>query len=105
MGSLSDPSDVGAAVIGDQRFYGGERVGSGRWAVLDTLGLLWTDDRDALQLSSTDATTDRAAATALRYGLIDACRRGISASMAFDTTVAEQGNPPVTSGDLSTLID
>ncbi|MCZ4077854.1 hypothetical protein O1W68_07880 [Rhodococcus sp. H36-A4] len=104
MGSLSDPSDVGATPIGDQRFYGGERVGAGRWATLDDLGLLWTDDADVLQLSSTQATTDNAAANALRYRLIDACRRGITATTAFDTVVAEHGNPPVTTGDRGELI-
>ncbi|KZF00876.1 hypothetical protein A2J03_09835 [Rhodococcus sp. EPR-157] len=104
MGSLSDGSDVGAKPIGDQRFYGGRRVGEGRWAILDTLGLLWTDDVDGLQLSSTEATTDRDAATDLRYTLIEQCRRGIGATEAFDTAIAEHGNPPVTTGDLGELI-
>ncbi|ORI11746.1 hypothetical protein BJD99_00985 [Rhodococcus sp. 1163] len=104
MGSLSDPNDVGAAAIGDTRFYGGERVGPGRWAILDGLGILWTDDRDGVQLSYVDGS-DRDAANGLRRALTDACRRGESATAAFDATVREHGNPEVEIGDLKTLLN
>ncbi|OZC52979.1 hypothetical protein CH289_11915 [Rhodococcus sp. RS1C4] len=100
MGSLEDSSDIGAKPIGDQRFYDGKRAGTGRWATLNGLGVLRTDDKNALQLASTKATTDNDAANATRYRLIDACRRGIAATTAIDTLVAKHGNPPVTTGDL-----
>ncbi|MEH6794034.1 MAG: hypothetical protein V7694_07835 [Rhodococcus sp. (in: high G+C Gram-positive bacteria)] len=102
MSSLSDPSNFGAKPLDRQRFYGGERVGTGRWAVLDNLGVLWTDDREALQLGAVEGA-DAAAANALRYELNGSAARGVSATEAFDTTVAQHGNPAVSSGDLSTL--
>lgn len=97
--SLSDPSNFGAKPLDRQRFYGGERVGVGRWAVLDNLGVLWTDDRDALQLGAVEGA-DAAAANAIRYELNGYAARGVSATEAFDVTVADHGSPPIVEGQL-----
>ncbi|OZE81933.1 hypothetical protein CH304_12850 [Rhodococcus sp. 15-649-1-2] len=103
MGSLSDSSNFGARPIDTQRFYGSEPVGQGRWVLLNALGLLWTDDAEALQLwVIPDA--DRAGANAVRRKLNRAAAAGVTATAAFDTVVAEHGNPPVTTGDLGELI-
>ncbi|WP_032402476.1 hypothetical protein [Rhodococcoides fascians] len=101
MGSLSDSSNFGAEPVDTQRFYGGERVGQGRWAVLDGLGLLWTDDTDALQLSWTEDADDDAAHAAC-VGLNRLARLGVPATLAFDDLVAEH-SATVESGDLSFL--
>ena len=100
MNSLSDPSNFGAKPINTQRFYGSEPVGEGRWVMLDRLGLLWTDDREALQLDVMEGV-DNAAANELRRMLNNAAAAGVSASAAFDTVVAERGNPPIRSGSLA----
>ena len=102
MGSLSDPNDVGATPIGDTRFFSGERVGLGRWAVLEGLGILWTDARDGLQLSYV-ADSDRDAANAIRRSLTEACRRGESATAVFDRIVQHPDGPTVEAGELSSL--
>lgn len=102
MSSLSDPSNLGATPTDTQRFYGAERVGSGRWATLDGLGLLWTDDAEALQLSWTEGS-DRDAANAIRAGLNRLARLGVPATLAFDDLVAEH-SATVESGDLASLL-
>ncbi|MFI8565772.1 hypothetical protein ACIGGF_04320 [Rhodococcus sp. NPDC078407] len=99
MNSLSDPSNFGAKPIDTQRFYGSEPVGEGRWAMLDGLGLLWTDDRDALQLDVVEGV-DGKAANALRRELNRSAAAGMSATTAFNTTVADHGSAPVVEGQL-----
>lgn len=100
MNSLSDPSNFGARPVDTQRFYGSEPAGEGRWVMLDRLGLLWTDDREALQLDVMEGV-DNDAANELRRGLNRSAAAGVPASTAFDTVVAERGTTPVKSGDLS----
>ncbi|WP_407726241.1 hypothetical protein ACJEDT_13030 [Rhodococcoides fascians] len=103
MGSLSDPSNFGAEPVDPlaYRYYGGERIGPGRWALIPGLGMLWTDDASALQLSRIDGA-DLVAANALRKLLHTLARDGITATAAFDSIVADR-DATVTSGDLSSL--
>lgn len=101
MSSLSDPDNFGAQPVGDQRYYGAERVGRGRWAMLPGLGILWTNDTDAIQLSwIPDA--NQAQANAIRVGLHRLASRGVPARQAFDGLIAEY-DVAVTAGDLSSI--
>lgn len=101
MGSLSDSSDFGARPLSDQRYYSGDAVGQGRWAILTDVGVLWTDDNDALQLERI-STADQTAAAALRKGLHTFAGSGVPATEAFDRIVNERG-ATVVSGDLADL--
>lgn len=101
MSSLSDPSNFGARPVGDQRYYGAERVGPGRWAVLPGIGILWTNDDDAVQLSWVP-DADQSQANDIRAILHELARRGIPAKQAFDGLAGEY-DAAVTVGDLATL--
>lgn len=101
MSNLSDSSNFGAEQDGNPRYYTGTARGSGRWALIPNLGLLWTDDDTALQLESTP-NTDRAAAHAFRKGLHALAAQTISATTAFDRVV-EQYAATVIAGDLADL--
>nr|WP_141215374.1 hypothetical protein [Rhodococcus sp. 15-649-1-2] len=102
MGSLSDSLNVGATPADTQRFYGAERVGRGRWAILPGLGVLWTDDDDALQLAWIEGS-DNDAAYGMYRRLNGLAAAGVPASRAFDDLIAEFPGIPVQSGDLASL--
>lgn len=99
MGSLSDPNNFGARPVDEQPFYDSTARGQGRWATLDNLGVLWTDDRNALQLSGL-AGPDAVEANALRIRLHTLAAERIPATKAFDTITTELGATP-TAGDLA----
>lgn len=101
MGSLSDPSNVGATPADTQPFYGAERVGQGRWATLPNLGILWTDDDNALQLAWIKGS-DNDAAYLMYRRLNSLAAAGVPASRAFDDLIAEF-EVTVDSGDLASL--
>jgi hypothetical protein len=101
MSSLSDPDNFGARPLGDKRYYGAERVGPGRWATLQGLGILWTNDADAVQLSwIPDANQEQA--NAIRAGLHGLADRGVPARQAFNGLAAEYG-AVIETGDLATI--
>jgi hypothetical protein len=101
MGSLDDSSDFGAEDTSNQTYFGSTAVGPGRWIRIDGIGVLWTDDADALQLAKIpDADRDRA--NAVRKGLHRLAAEQITASTAFDNLAVQYGQIPV-AGDLSTL--
>lgn len=100
MGSLSDPSDFGARTISGES-YGASLDGPGRWSALPTLGVLWTNDTDSLQLNPI-VGADRDAANALRFGLKALAREGVPAAIAF-TRVVSENDGTITSGDLADL--
>ena len=102
MGSLSDPSDVGAEPLGDDRAYAATLAGAGRWASIDDLGVLWTNDSDSLQLKQSESADD-AEAFEFRRMLIDYCTVGMTATEAFDVVVADAGGLTVESGSLDRL--
>lgn len=97
MGSLRDSSDFGARPD-DQHFYGNARSGPGRWARLP-VGVLWTDDADALQLSRLPSA-DQSAAYELRVRLHGYAASEAPATSVFDRIVAEY-SAVVESGDLA----
>ncbi|WP_032384693.1 hypothetical protein [Rhodococcoides fascians] len=97
MGSLRDSSDFGARPA-EQHFYGNIRVGRGRWSRLP-MGVLWTDDDDALQLSRLPGV-DQAAAYDLRVRLHGYAAANAPATQVFDRIVAEYATAVVV-GDLA----
>lgn len=99
MGSLRDSSDFGARPD-DQHFYSSVRAGRGRWSRLP-VGVLWTDDADALQLSRLPGV-DQAAAYELRVRLHRYAASNALASTVFDRIVAEYSTT-VESGDLTDI--
>jgi hypothetical protein len=97
VGSLRDSSDFGARPA-EQRYYGNVRAGIGRWSRLP-VGVLWTDDDDALQLSRLPGA-DQAAAYELRVRLHGFAAANVPASVAFDRLVSQFATT-VMSGDLA----
>ncbi|OZE77216.1 hypothetical protein CH305_18440 [Rhodococcus sp. 15-649-2-2] len=100
MGSLSDPSDVGARAISGAS-YAVNMSGPGRWVRLPDLGLLWTNDSDSVQLNWVP-NADQDAANAIRVGLKSLARSSVPAAVAFDQ-IASRYSGIVRSGDLSSL--
>lgn len=103
MGSLSDSQNFGARPVSEQHYYGTVRAGLGRWAILDRVGVLWTDDADALQLARL-STADQDAAYQLRLRLHAFAAASVTATTAFDRVV-EEYSATVLSGDLSRIPD
>lgn len=103
VGSLSDSSNFGARLTASQYYYGDQRVGPGRWVVLDRLGVLWTDDRDALQLARIN-NVDILDANNLRSALHRYAAANLPATAAFDLVAAEYGST-VQVGDLALIPD
>ncbi|OZC84493.1 hypothetical protein CH282_15260 [Rhodococcus sp. 06-418-1B] len=63
--------------------------------------MLWTDDKNGLQLSYLKSA-DRDSANALRRELREWCRRGVAAPKAFDVFAGRHGDPgKVEVGELS----
>jgi hypothetical protein len=98
---LRDSNDFGAKPVSDQHYYGVVRAGMGRWAVLERLGVLWTDDQDALQLSRLNGA-DQAAAYQFRLDLHALAAANVPATTAFDRLVTERA-ATVTSGNLADI--
>lgn len=86
---------------GEARFFGRSKVGNGRWVTV-ALGVLWTDNADSLQCDYRPDVDSYEMADF--QNLLNAYATAeLTATEAFDVVVADEGNPPVTSGDLSYL--
>ena len=82
------------------RRFGGRPEGSGRWQRIPNLGVLWTDDKEALQLGLLKSA-DHAAANALRWRLIRMALDDMTATDAFDLVARENPECPIVHGDLA----
>ncbi|MCW2298416.1 hypothetical protein [Rhodococcus erythropolis] len=82
------------------RRFGGRPEGSGRWQRIPNLGVLWTDDKESLQLGWLD-DSDRPAANALAWRLIHMALDHMTATDAFDLAARENPQYPIAHGDLA----
>ena len=82
------------------RRFCGVPEGEGRWQRLPHLGVLWTDDKEALQLGWLD-NADQDAANALACRMVLMAADGVSATAAFDMIVSENRNYLVIQGNLA----
>ncbi|OZD23824.1 hypothetical protein CH253_08150 [Rhodococcus sp. 06-156-3C] len=79
------------------RFFTSVAIGSGRYADLEGVGTLWTDDADALQLGfATGADND--AANELRRLLVAYATEGWTATEAFESVLTDYPNATVKPG-------
>ena len=90
-----------------KRRFDGPCAGPGRWAVLDGIGTLWTNDNDGALLgpAEMDDERDHAAANRITHLLLSYAEYSVPVSRAFDLIVAEYGSPEVHSGELDHLFD
>ncbi len=82
------------------RRFGGRPEGMGRWQRIPNLGVLWTDDKEALQLGWLD-DADHSAANALGWRLIRMALDDKTATDAFDLVAHENPQFPIMHGDLA----
>lgn len=82
------------------RRFGGRPEGMGRWQRIPNLGVLWTDDKEALQLGWLD-DSDRPAANALAWRLIRMALDDMTATDAFNLAAHENPQYPIVHGDLA----
>ncbi|WP_415395199.1 hypothetical protein ACMTN4_07465 [Rhodococcus globerulus] len=86
------------------RRFGGRPEGPGRWQRIPHLGVLWTDDKDGLQLSLLKSA-DHAAANALRRRMVMMAVDGMTATAAFDLIARENRTHMIMHGDLADRSD
>lgn len=98
MGSLNDGSDFGARRVSQGARYGHVAAGPGRWIRIAGVGVLWTDDADALQLAPLPGS-DEIESNSIRRGLHRLAEDGTPAQEAFDMLADRYGLSPV-AGDL-----
>ncbi|MEI4741676.1 hypothetical protein [Rhodococcus erythropolis] len=82
------------------RRFGGVPEGKGRWQRIPHLGVLWTDDKQALQLGWLD-NADQDAANALARRMILMAVDGMTATAAFDMIASGNQKYLVMHGDLA----
>ncbi|MFD6515401.1 hypothetical protein [Rhodococcus sp. NPDC060176] len=82
------------------RRFGGMPEGEGRWQRIPHLGVLWTDDKEALQLGWLD-DADQDAANALARRMVLMAVEGMSATAAFDMIASENQKYLIMHGDLA----
>lgn len=82
------------------RRFDGVPEGEGRWQRISHLGVLWTDDKQALQLGWLD-DADQGAANALARRMVLMAVDGMTASAAFDMIASENPKYLVMHGDLA----
>lgn len=82
------------------RRFGGRPEGSGRWQRIPHLGVLWTDDKEALQLGWLD-DADQDAANALARRMVLMAVDGMTATAAFDVIARENRKHMIMHGDLA----
>lgn len=81
------------------RRFGGRPEGMGRWQRIPNLGVLWTDDKDALQLGILKSQ-DNKLANALRRRMVLMAVDGMTATAAFDLVARENPECSIVHGDL-----
>lgn len=82
------------------RRFGGIPEGDGRWQRIPHLGVLWTDDKEALQLGILKSQ-DNKLANALRRRLVLMAADGMTATAAFDLIARENRTHMIIHGDLA----
>lgn len=82
------------------RRFGGRPEGMGRWQRIPNLGVLWTDDKDALQLGILKSQ-DNKLANALRRRMVLMAVDGMTATAAFDMIARENRTYMIMHGDLA----
>ena len=82
------------------RRFCGVPEGEGRWQRLPHLGVLWTDDKEALQLGWLD-DADQDAANALARRMVLMAVDGMTATAAFDLIARENRTYMIMHGDLA----
>lgn len=82
------------------RRFGGRPEGMGRWQRIPHLGVLWTDDKEALQLGWLDSQNDEPA-NALRRRMVLMAVDGMTATAAFDLIARENRKYMIMHGDLA----
>ncbi|UGQ55346.1 hypothetical protein LRL17_30505 (plasmid) [Rhodococcus qingshengii] len=82
------------------RRFGGLPEGKGRWQRISHLGVLWTDDKEALQLGILKSQ-DNELANALRRRMVMMAVDGMAATAAFDVIASENGKYMIVHGDLA----
>lgn len=81
------------------RRFGGAPRGEGRWQRIPHLGVLWTDDKQALQLGILKSQ-DNELANALRRRMVLMAVDGMTATVAFDVIASENRKYMIMHGDL-----
>ncbi|MBH5146342.1 hypothetical protein [Rhodococcus erythropolis] len=82
------------------RRFGGRPEGMGRWQRIPNLGVLWTDDKEALQLGILKSQ-DNKLANALRRRMVLMAVDGMTATAAFDLIARENRTYMIMHGDLA----
>ncbi|MFK4362792.1 MULTISPECIES: hypothetical protein [Rhodococcus] len=82
------------------RRFDGVPEGEGRWQRIPHLGVLWTDDKQALQLGWLD-NADQDAANALARRMVLMAVDGMTATAAFDMIASENQKYLIMHGDLA----
>ena len=82
------------------RRFGGVPEGMGRWQRIPNLGVLWTDDKEALQLGILKSQ-DNKLANALRRRMVLMAVDGMTATAAFDMIARENRTYMIMHGDLA----
>ena len=82
------------------RRFDGVPEGEGRWQRIPQLGVLWTDDKQALQLGWLD-DSDQDAANAVARRMVLMAVDGMTATSAFDTIASENQKYLIMHGDLA----
>lgn len=82
------------------RRFDGVPEGEGRWQQIPHLGVLWTDDKQALQLGWLD-DADQDAANALARRMVLMAVDGMTATAAFDEIASENPKYMIMHGDLA----
>ena len=82
------------------RRFGRVPEGEGRWQRIPHLGVLWTDDKQALQLGWLD-DADQDAANAVARRMVLMAVDGMTATAAFDTIASENQKYLIMHGDLA----
>ncbi|MGG7100886.1 hypothetical protein [Rhodococcus sp. 24CO] len=82
------------------RRFGGVPEGKGRWQRIPHLGVLWTDDKEALQLGWLD-DADQDVANALARRMVLMAVDGMTAAAAFDVIAGENRKYMIMHGDLA----